>query len=136
MENHASKFWNDSDNGRIKVSSKVSQYLTSNWARYWFIYHQLWWILASCPCPRTLNSGSVGLEYAFSASLPADVKAQQILKFPILYHKAFFSHVHFTILMAKSTWGVRYGCLLLSWERGVFSIVPYLYSSTQRIWIN
>ena len=47
------------------------------------VYCRLWWILASCPCPRFPNFGSIGLEYIYFNKPPCWYWS--LAKFGILY---------------------------------------------------
>lgn len=117
MENHASELWNDLDS----LAGKFPHFLLQIGLGPDLMYCQLWWILASCPCPRILNSGSIHLKYIFLTSLPADTEAIKVWNPPSYTSRPLF-HVHFTLLVAESLGGVRCAYLLLSWERNVFPI--------------
>ena len=47
------------------------------------VYCRLWWILASCPCPKFPNFGSIGLEYIYFNKPPCWYRS--LAKFGILY---------------------------------------------------
>ena len=47
------------------------------------VYCRLWWILASCPCPRFPNFGSIGLEYIYFNKPPCWYWS--LAKFGVLY---------------------------------------------------
>lgn len=111
----------------LKLARKLPNMLLQI-GRFWLIYYYLWRILTSCPCPRTLNSGSVGMEHVFSASLHAWCWSPMNFEILHLTPYGFFSPPRTPYSsMAKSIWGVgavRHGCLLLSWEKEASSPWP------------